>query len=69
MSSADPLVGLQRSPEAWALFCRQPEFLQQAYLNWWQHRQEKRAAHRDCLEAFVAGYLGRSGRVTRRKAA
>jgi hypothetical protein len=67
MSEQDPLAGLKRMPDLWALFSQQPEQIQSAYLDWWQQRIETRGAHRDCLEPFLAGYRARDRALTRRK--
>lgn len=65
---SDPISGLRRDPDLWALFSRQPDDIQQAYLDWWVEREETRGAHRDCLEPFLAGYRARDRAVIRRKA-
>ena len=62
----DPMAGLKNIPELWGLFSRQPPAVQDAYRQWWVERVEVRAAHRDCLEPFLAGYqAGQAGQVRR----
>ena len=66
MTATDPMAGLKRSPDLQALFERQPESVQEVYVAWYTERVEIRAAHRDCLEPFIAGY--RAGQGSRRPA-
>jgi len=53
------------SPEITALFAQQPLVLQRAYLEFYAERRMRKAAHRDTLEAFIAGWTMR-GRTARR---
>ncbi len=53
------------SAEIGALFDQQPEAVQRAYLEFYADRRMRKAAHRDTLEAFIAGWTMR-GRVTAR---
>jgi hypothetical protein len=55
------------SAEVAAVFLEQPRVVQRAYLEFFADRRERRAAHRDTLEAFIAGWTMR-GRVTRKAA-
>jgi hypothetical protein len=67
MTQHDPLIGLKNIPELWALYSRQPLAAREGYENWWIERVETKAAHRDCLEAYLAGYqAGQNGQVRRR---
>jgi hypothetical protein len=59
----DPLHGM--SPELRADFERLPRRIQRAYIQFRESRLERRGAHRDQLEAFVAGYYARPGRIVR----
>lgn len=64
----DPaLRGLRKIPALWAMFEQQPQLIQRAYVEWWNARTERRAAHRDCLEAFLGGYA--AGHQSRRRPA
>jgi hypothetical protein len=47
-------------------FQRLPRDLQQAYLQFFAERQNRRAAHRDTLEAFCAGWTMRGQTAPRR---
>lgn len=65
----DAMAGLKSIPELWALYARQPDAVQAAYERWWIERVETKAAHRDCLEPFLAGYqAGQAGLVRRQTA-
>jgi hypothetical protein len=44
------------SAEQHARFTRLPVELREAYVDWFMQRKERRAAHRDTLEAFTAGW-------------
>lgn len=44
------------SVEIAALFVQQPEVVQRAYLEFYADRRMRKAAHRDTLEAFIAGW-------------
>jgi hypothetical protein len=51
------------SAEIAALFGQQPVVVQRAYLEFYANRRMRKAAHRDTLEAFIAGWATR-GRLT-----
>jgi hypothetical protein len=63
MNQPDPLRGM--SPELRADFARLPATIQRAYIAFWSERIQRRGAHRDQLEAFVAGYYARPRRLIR----
>lgn len=62
----DSLDGLRSIPDLWALYKRQPASVQEAYRDWWDERVETKAAHRDCLEPFLAGFKAGQGTLVRR---
>jgi hypothetical protein len=49
-----------------AEFARLPRDCRQAYLRFFTERQNRRAAHRDTLEAFAAGWTMRGQATPRR---
>ena len=59
------------SAEIAALFVQQPQVVQRAYLVFYADRQMRKAAHRDTLEAFIAGWTmrGDTGRQRRPRVA
>jgi hypothetical protein len=61
MKQPDPLARM--SPVIRAEFNRLPTRIQKAYIHFRLDRLERRGAHRDQLEAFVAGYYMRPGRT------
>jgi hypothetical protein len=42
-----------------------PREVQVAYIDWWIDRHERRASHRDALEAFAAGWHAYAGNARR----
>lgn len=54
------------SAEIAALFVQQPEVVQRAYLGFYADRRMRKGAHRDTLEAFLAGWTMR-GYTTRQR--
>jgi len=62
-TAKDPLRGMPS--ELRAEFDRLPIRIQHAYVRFRTERVERRGAHRDQLEAFVAGYYARPGRMLR----
>lgn len=56
----DPLEGM--TPDLFDGFMRLPPRVRRAYLEFRDERTNRRGAHRDQLEAFVAGYYARPHR-------
>lgn len=61
LRQSDPLRGM--SPELRADFERLPMQIQHAYVRFRADRVQRKGAHRDQLEAFIAGYYTRPGRM------
>lgn len=57
----DPLAGM--SPELRAQFDALPARVRRMYMEFRADRRNRRGAHRDQLEAFVAGYFSRPHRL------
>lgn len=53
------------SPEIATAFRQQPPELQRAYLAFYAERRMRKAAHRDTLESFIAGWTMRGQATTR----
>jgi hypothetical protein len=51
------------SPAQRAVLDSLPVVVRTAYIAWYRDRQQRKAAHRDVLEAFVAGYYAHQPRT------
>jgi hypothetical protein len=67
MKTVDPLQGM--SAEIREQFAQLSRPVQESYMTFYRERLQRKAAHRDTLEAFVAGWHARSRSAVHRKSA